>query len=408
MSPSRSRVVIIGGNFAGLVAAARLSHGHDVTVVDPRADFEWTPNIHELLSAVKDREGVVLPRAECVNRYGHTFLQDLVTGIDRDSNTVTTESGHTLPYDACLVAAGSVRTTFGIEGADEHALEFRTADDAEQIAARLDKLAKRKRRASIVIVGGGVSGIEAVGEILRRRGQGDAFNIHIVEVESEILDQLPDGLARDAAQRFASCPVTVHTSAVVNEVSARSVLLEGGEKLTADLCIWSAGMVLPGFLHDAGLKSADDQWLPVDETLKSDYADNIFVAGDCAALPEPIRKQAYYAMDMGEVAGDNIGRLLEGRRLKPFRAKPMPMLISFGDITTWLVVGEAAVASPLLAAAKEGVYQATMARLASPSEPLKYSADIVGRAVMATRQLLLPQLTPRKIFQGLTGSRVIF
>ena len=195
---------------------------------------------------------------------------------------------------------------------------------------------------------------------------------------------------------------------MVKAVSARSVLLESGEKLTADLCIWSAGMVLPEFLRDAGLKGADDQWLPVDETLKSDYADNIFVAGDCAALPAPIRKQAYYAMDMGEVAGDNINRLLEGRRLTEFRAKPMPMLISFGDITTWLVVGEAAVASPLLAAAKEGVYQATMARLASPHEPLRYSADIVGRAVTATRQLLLPQLTPRKIFLGLTGSRVIF
>jgi len=408
MSSSRSRVVIIGGNFAGLVAASRLSSDHDVTVIDPRADFEWTPNVHELLSGVKNRTGVTLPRAECVNRYGHTFLQDLVTGIDRDSSTVTTDSGQTLSYDACLVAAGSMRTTFGVEGADEHALGFRSVDDAERIAARLDKLATRKRRASVVIVGGGVSGVEAVGEILRRRGEGDEYNIHIVEVESDILEQQLDGLACDAAQRFASHPVTVHTSAVVEEVTARSVLLEGGEKLTADLCIWSAGMALPGFLHDAGLKGVHDQWLPVDETLKSDYADNIFVAGDCAALPTPIRKQAYYAMDMGEVAGDNISRLLEGRRLQPFHAKPMPMLISFGDITTWLVVGEAAVASPLLAAAKEGVYQATMARLASPHEPLKYSADIVSRAVTATRQLLLPQLTPRKIFEGLTGSRVIF
>ena len=408
MSPSRARVVIVGGNFAGLVAASRLSPDHDVTVVDPRANFEWTPNIHEILSGVKDRAGVVLPRSECVNRYGHTFIQDLVTGIDRDSNTVTTESGRVLPYDACLIAAGSVRTTFGIEGADDHALGFRSVDDAERIAARLDKLATRKRRASVVVVGGGVSGIEAVGEILRRRGQGDEFNIHIVEIEPDILDQQLDGLASDAAQRLASYPVMVHTNAVVKEVSARSVLLEDGETLSADLCIWSAGMALPEFLRDAGLKAADDEWLPVDQMLRSHYADNIFVAGDCAALPEPVRKQAYYAMDMGEVAGDNIGRLLEGKRLKPFCAKPMPMLISFGDITTWLVVGEAAVASPLLAAAKEGVYQATMARLASPHEPLKYSADIVGRAVMATRQLLLPQLTPRKVFLGLTGSRVIF
>lgn len=408
MAPSRSRVVIVGGNFAGLVAASRISCDHDVTVVDARSDFEWTPNIHELLSGVKNRDGVVLPRAECVNRYGHTFVQDVVTGIDRDSSSVTTESGLALPYDACLIAAGSVRTTFGVEGADKYALGLRSVGDAVRIAGRLDRLAARKRRASVVIVGGGVTGVEVVGEILRRREQGDEFNIHIVEVESDILDEQLDGLARDAAERFTPYAVTVHTNTSIKAVSARSVLLENGEKLTADLCIWSAGMALPEFLRDTGLKEADDQWLPVEDTLKSAYADNIFVAGDCAALPEPIRKQAYYAMDMGEVAGDNISRLLEGGRLKTFRAMPMPMLISFGDITTWLVAGEAAVASPLLAAAKEGVYQATMARLASPHEPLKYSTGIVSRAVMATRQLLLPQLTPRKLLRGLTGSRIIF
>ena len=407
MSSSRSRVVIIGGNFAGLVAASRLSCDHDVTVVDARADFEWTPNIHEILSGVKDRAGVVLPRAECVGRYGHSFVQDVVTRIDRDSSTVSTESGLLLPYDACVIAAGSQRTTFGIEGAETHALGLRLVDDAVRIANRLDKLASRKRRASVVIVGGGVSGVEALGEILRRRGQGDEFNIHVVELESRLLGQQPPGLADDAVQRFAPYPVTVHTSAAVTEVEARSVTLASGEKLTADLCIWSAGMTLPDFLRDSGLNAADDDWLPVDDTLRSLYADNIFVAGDCASLPLPVRKQAYYAMDMGEVAGDNITRLLGDRRLRRFRATPMPMLVSFGDITTWLVAGDSVVATPLLAAAKEGVYQATMARLESPNEPLRYSADVVGRAVMATRQLLLPQLTPRKILKGLTGSRII-
>ena len=407
MSAAKPRIVIIGGNFAGLVAASRLSENYDVTVVDARADFEWTPNIHEMLSGVKNRAGVVLPRADCVGRYGHTFVHDVVTEIDKDDSSVVTAGGLVLPYDACLVAAGSQRTTFGIEGADKHALGLRLVDDAVRIADRLDKLATRKRRASVAIVGGGVSGIEALGEILRRRGQGDEFNIHVIERESRILGQQPEGLASDAAQRCAPFPVTLHTDAAISRVDARSVTLESGEKLTADLCIWSAGMVLPDFLRDAGLNADDDEWLPVDDTLGSEYASNIFVAGDCAALPQPTRKQAYHAMAMGEVAGDNIDRLLSDRPLRRFRPAPMPMLISFGDITTWLVVGESAVASPLLAAAKEGVYQATMARLASPRDPLKYSADVVGRATMATRQLLLPQLTPRKLIDGLTGSRVI-
>ncbi len=407
MSPSRSRVVIVGGNFAGLVAASRLSCDHDVTVVDTRADFEWTPNIHEILSGVKNRDSVVLPRAQCIERYGHTFVHDAVTHIDRDSSSVLTKGGLVLPYDACLVAAGSQRTTFGIEGADRYAVGLRLADDAVHIAGRLDRLARRKRRASVTIVGGGVSGIEAVGEILRRRAQGDEFDIHVVELEPRILGQLPEGLARDALRRFAPYSVTLHTDATVASVAARSVTLASGEKVKADLCIWSAGLALPDFLRDAGLNDTHDEWLPVDDTLQSRYADNVFVAGDCAALPEPIRKQAYYAMDMGAVAGDNIARLLADRRLKPFRAAPMPMLISLGDITTWLVAGEIVAASPVLAAAKEGVYQATMARFESPREPLRYSADVMGRAVLAARQLLLPQLTPKKLLRGLMGTRLI-
>lgn len=407
MSSSRSRIVIIGGNFAGLVAASRLSCDHAVTVIDSRADFEWTPNIHEILSGVKNRDGVVLPRAKCVSRYGHNFVHDLVTHIDRDSNTVSTEGGLELSYDACLIAAGSQRTMLGIEGADEHAAGFRLVDDATHIGSRLDTLAAHRRRASVVIVGGGVSGVEILGEILRRRAHGDEFNIHVVELESRILAEQPEGLADDAVQRFAPYPVTLHTDAAVAQVGARSVTLDSGEKLAADLCIWSAGMTLPDFLRDAGLKADDDEWLPVDDTLQSRYAENIFVAGDCASLPVPVRKQAYYAMDMGEVAGDNINRLLGERRLRRFRPAPMPMLVSFGDITTWLVAGESVVASPILAAAKEGVYQATMARLESPLEPLRYSADVVGRAVTATRRLLLPQLTPSKLLLGLTGSRII-
>jgi NADH dehydrogenase FAD-containing subunit len=407
MPLSRPRVVIIGGNFAGLVAASRLSCDYDVTVVDGRADFEWTPNIHEILSGVKNREGVVLPRAECVSRYGHTFVHDVVARIERDSSLVVTEGGLVLPYDACLIAAGSQRTTFGIEGADKHALGLRLVDDAVRIAGRLDKLAARQRRASVVIVGGGVSGIETLGEILRRRAQGNNFDIHVVELGSRILQQQPNGLASDAELRLAPYPVTLHTDAAVAHVDARSVTLGSGKKLTADLCIWSAGMTLPDFLHNTGLNEAGDEWLPVEDTLRSRYADNIFVAGDSAALAVPVRKQAYYAMDMGEVAGDNISRLLRDRRLRRFRPAPMPMLISFGDITTWLVAGESVVASPLLAAAKEGVYQATMARLASPKEPLRYSVDVVGRAAIATQQLLLPQLTPGKLLLGLTGSRII-
>ncbi len=407
MTQPKRRVVIIGGNFAGLVAASRLSRDHEVTVVDVRAEFEWTPNIHEILSGVKSREGVVLSRERCIRRYGHHFLQDRVSGIDHQRNVVLTEGGAHLCYDACLVAAGSDRTTAGVEGADRHAQGFRWVDDAVKTAERLDRLARRKRPASVVIVGGGVTGVEVLGEILRRRRSGDDFKVHLVEAERRLLPGQSEGLARDAIQRMAPHGVTLHKGLTVREVGPRSVVLADGSKLSADLCIWSAGMKLPDFLSGSRLNPDGLDWLPVDESLRSRHADNIFVAGDCAELPQPARKQAFNAIDMGAVAGDNIERLFRSRPLKRFRAAPTPLLISFGDLTTWLDAGVFGLASPALAAAKEAVYQVNMARFASPREPLRYSAGVADRAVTATRRLLLPQLLPSRLCEGVTGFRVI-
>ena len=77
----RQHIVIIGGNFAGLTAAIKMSKRHAVTVIDPSAHFEWMPNIHEILSSVKTPQGLRLDRAAIVDQAGHRFLQDRVTEL---------------------------------------------------------------------------------------------------------------------------------------------------------------------------------------------------------------------------------------------------------------------------------------------------------------------------------------
>jgi NADH dehydrogenase len=105
----------------------------------------------------------------------------------------------------------------------------------------------------------------------------------------------------------------------------------------------------------------------VKPSLQSRRFDHVFVVGDAAALPQPLGKQAYYAIQMGERAADNVLRWLGGRPLKPFRPSPKPMLVAFGDLDTFLIAGRRVVASPSLAVAKEGVYQLTMAQFDPPA-----------------------------------------
>src|SRR5512135_1031803 len=124
-SRSRPRVVIVGAGFAGIAAAQHLDGRYDVTVIDRSPWFEWLPNIHELLSGVKRPADLRLQRTRLVKRAGRRF-----------------------PFDACIVAVGGVDETFGVPGADRHALSFKGVDGCAEIGRRLAQLASGKGPAS--------------------------------------------------------------------------------------------------------------------------------------------------------------------------------------------------------------------------------------------------------------------
>jgi NADH dehydrogenase len=73
MTEKHKRIAIVGGNFAGLTAAIKLSRRQAVTVIDPSRHFEWMPNIHEILSSVKTPQGLHLDRGAIVRQAGHRF-----------------------------------------------------------------------------------------------------------------------------------------------------------------------------------------------------------------------------------------------------------------------------------------------------------------------------------------------
>ena len=412
MAMRKRRIVIVGAGFAGLAAATAISRRYAVTVVDPNSAFDWTPNIHEILSGVKSRRDVQLDSRALVENAGHRFLEEAVERLDTGARRVHTATGAALDYDACLLAPGGIRARGRIAGAAQHAVEFRHADDAAVIGERLAAIAGRGRAApaSVVIIGGGISGVEALGEMLRRYRDEEGFTVHVVEREPEILPGLPAALAADIRERCAGLPVQWHTGAAVSRLTARSVVLSSGERLPADLAIWSAGLAPPPFLAESGLIPAGrprSSWVPVRQTLQTEVSPALFVAGDCAGLPEPLRKQAYHALDMGEYAAWNLQHFLRGRPLRPFRPAHKPLLISLGDLDTYLVAGERVLASPLLAAAKEGVYQYYMTSLSLGLPAPRLAAGLLSRATNALRKQVLPEAFSCASLARVRGSRIV-
>jgi NADH dehydrogenase len=198
----------------------------------------------------------------------------------------------------------------------------------------------------------------------------------------------------DAAVRARCAPhdVRFHTRTRVTKVTRSRVHLGSRESVHSDLTIWTGGATAPSLLHALGLAEKPKQWAPVTDALRSRKFANVFVIGDAAALPQPIGKQAYYAMQMGACAADNVVRALAGRALRPFAPSAKPMLISLGDLDTFFVSGDTVVAAPVLAVLKEAVFQTTMAQIDPPPD-----ADALrgagARLAVSCEKLALPTLT---------------
>jgi len=386
---SRPRIVIVGANFAGLTAAQALGRRSEVTVIDRSPWFEWLPNIHELVSGVKRPADLRLPRDRLLARAGHRFVRATVAEIDAEEGRVVTTAGRRYRFDACIVAVGGVNETYGVPGAATFARPFKSVGECERIRRELALLARRGGRASIVIVGGGLEGVEVLGEILRRHRDQASLDTCLVEAAPRLLPEAPRALDAALREHCARWSVRLHTGERVAKVTRRRVYLASGTILRSDLTIWTGGVGPSPLLAASGLADGPGEWAPVDRHLRSRRFDNVFVIGDAAALPRPLAKQAYFAMQMGECAALNAERLLAGRSLRPFRPSPKPMLVAFGDLDTFLVAGRTVVASPALAAVKESVYQLTVAQFESP---LRSSAvrSMATRAAAAAARIALP------------------
>jgi NADH dehydrogenase len=406
MTDKRKRITIVGGNFAGLTAAIKLSRRYAVTVIDPTKHFEWVPNIHEIVSSVKMPQGLRLDRAAIVKQAGHRFLRDRVTALHPAQRRLATAGGRELDFDACIVAVGAAWNTHQVPGVTRYAMPFRNVIDAQAIERRLHTLVQQGQPLRIVIAGGGIAGVEALGEILRRHRDDASLSVEVIEAGARLLPGQAAALDADLRRLCEPYAVKFRTATTIAAVTAKGVRLADGTRLRSELTLWTAGLAPPALLRESGLARTPQLWADVHQTLQSRHADNVFVVGDAAQLPQDVGKQAYNAIDMGALAAANVARFLGERPLKPFRPAPKPVLIAFGDLQTYLVAGRTVLASKVLAGAKEGVYQVFMSQMA-PGGLLTSLPGAAGRLWQSWRQLVLPQLLSLADFRKLPDRRAI-
>ncbi|SDK51631.1 NADH dehydrogenase, FAD-containing subunit [Nocardioides sp. YR527] len=316
---SKPRVVVVGGGYAGVMAANRLTKRDDIaiTLVNPREHFVERIRLHELVAG--SSEAVVAYSDVLAERVG--LVVDTVSAIDAGARTIALGSGQEMAYDYLVYAVGSAGTTRAA-GAAEHAFGISTYEEATRLKAALETA---PADAPVVVVGGGPTGIEVSSE-LAEAGR----NVSLI-----CGDRLGPWLhekGRAVAERdLRRLGVGIIEGARVDEVLDGRVRLDNGRELTSSVTIWTAGFTTPDLARRSGLSTDDLGRLITDETLTSVDDDRIVATGDAAA-PSGLayRMSCQAANQLGPLAGETVLARLAGETPEPVSIGFVGQCISIG------------------------------------------------------------------------------
>lgn len=409
---NRPKIAILGGGFAGISAAKSFSNEYEVALVDKRSSFEWTPNIHELLSDVKSPSELAIPYRALVESNGQRFLQKEVRKVNVKNCEVQYDSGLIEMYDAIILALGHQPEHYGIRGAKANTHPFKTIKDVLQIKQLIEGSLSNSAT-SVTVVGGGFTGLEVIGELLRTYKDNQKLTIQLVEKEQRLLGKRENKVSDSIINLCEKNGVKVYLDSEISSFTKDKIHFAGNHRqsLKSDINIWTAGTSCSPF---TGIKSLTgtasgsfaNQYLQAHDA-NDDVINNIFIAGDLASVDKPQAKQAYHALKMGHIAAENCMRLLEKRPLKRYSAQPEFALLSFGDLNTYAVSPFVAGSSPVLAAAKESVFQLQMANLSRGLPIHDQLGEIYQRYLAGVKNLALPQMKNFNPINILTQSRLL-
>ncbi|MGV0837421.1 NAD(P)/FAD-dependent oxidoreductase [Mycolicibacterium thermoresistibile] len=296
----RTRIVVIGGGYAGVMAANHLRQhpAVEVTLVNPRPDFVERIRLHQLVAGSDDAV-VDFPT---VLGAGIRLVVDAASHIDAAARTVALTSGDTLTYDYLIYAVGSGVAASTVPGVAEFAYSVSEFEAAHRLRHAVDQL---PATAPVTVVGAGPTGIELAAE-LGEQGR------PVTLVGDVLGPYLSAPGRRSVARRFDKLGVQV-VQAQVTEVSADAVVLADGRRLDSALTVWTAGFAVPELAARSGLRTDAIGRLHTDETLTSVDDDRIVAAGDAAAPSgAPLRMSCQAAIPLGAQAANTVLSRLAG------------------------------------------------------------------------------------------------
>ncbi|HVY69400.1 MAG TPA: NAD(P)/FAD-dependent oxidoreductase [Verrucomicrobiae bacterium] len=334
--PVLPHIVVIGGGFGGLTfCQAFPARRARITLIDRSNHHLFQPLLYQVATAGLSVPDIAQPiRSIISERRDITVLMDEVERIDLANRQVTGKTT-TLNYDYLVIAAGARTAYFGHSEWAEHAPGLKSIDDAlhirRGILAALERAeishdeTERARLMTVVVAGGGPTGVELAGafaELFRNTLADDFRNVDpargrviLIEAGPRLLPQFPAETAEVGLRQLKELGVEVRLNTRVQDIQDRAVLL-GNETIAAETIVWAAGVEANPLTKSLGTPLDRAGRLKVNPDLTLPGQSNVFAIGDLVSLVDPkgqtVPGVAPAAMQMGKYVSTLISHDIEG------------------------------------------------------------------------------------------------
>ncbi|WLQ49686.1 FAD-dependent oxidoreductase [Streptomyces poriferorum] len=338
------RIIVLGAGYSGAIAAGRLAkrlRREDVaiTLVNAEPDFVERVRMHQLATG---QELAPRPFSEMFAGTGVALKYAKVTAVDPDRKHVTvadtvagtgtgavagTDGAEELPYDTLVYALGSGWNSQGVPGTAEHAHEISGRPGALRLRERLAGLDAGQQ---VLVIGGGLTGLEAATEFAEARPDLDIA----LAVRGGLGDTLSPKGRGHLRKVFGKLGITVHEHTAVTEVTPDHVTTADGTSVPADVTVWTAGFAVHPIVRATTLEVSDTGQIVVDATMRSLSHPDVYAIGDAALVAgpgdKPLRMSCASGVPTAWQAADAIAARLTGTKLPKTALRYFNQCISLG------------------------------------------------------------------------------
>lgn len=342
------KVVVAGGGFCGSMVAKRLDSkpNIDVTLIDEKEYFEYYPSLPKLITDPDYHEKIIKLYSQFLDN------SDIIKGkIEKVSPQCVFTNKGKFDFDILVISLGADYPVY----LDNKQNVF-TVRSGEEVKKLSKKVMDSKK---VLIVGGGLIGAEVAGELVSKNDK----DIILVHSKDRLVERNPKMVSWLVKKYLYDKGVELKFNEKVVEQRKNVFETDKGNKIKAEICIWSTGLSYDDSLYTDFDEIAieDNGSLRMNESLQVKGYSNIFAGGDITDIKE--EKTGHNADSQARTISENIVRMKEGKQLKTYSKMKAPLIISLGDINGILSFPVLGIPGPLPALIKYLLEKGTLLRL---------------------------------------------